>query len=105
MDLGVADHRQRASRGQAAQIAIALFADITKLLLTSARMLLRYETDPGCEVPGPPECLGMGDAGNQGGGQGRTDPGDLVEPPARFIGSVSSHDPTVKLQNLVFQHP
>ena len=37
MDLGIADHGQRASREQAAQVAIALFADIAKLLPTPAR--------------------------------------------------------------------
>ena len=33
MDFGIADHGQRASREQAAQIAVALFADTAKLLL------------------------------------------------------------------------
>jgi hypothetical protein len=37
MDLGIADHGQRASREQAAQIAVALFADTAKLLLSPAR--------------------------------------------------------------------
>jgi hypothetical protein len=36
-------------------------------------------------------------ASDQGGGQGRTDTGDLIEPSARLIGSVPGHDPTVKL--------
>src|SRR4030088_2327984 len=33
MDLGIADHGQRARREQAAQIAIALFADTAELVL------------------------------------------------------------------------
>jgi len=33
VDLGIADHGERASREQAAQIAIALFADTTELSL------------------------------------------------------------------------
>ena len=37
MDLGIADHSERASREQAAQIAIALFADTAKLVLAPAR--------------------------------------------------------------------
>jgi hypothetical protein len=36
MDFGIADHRQRAGREQAAQIAIAAFADITEPVLASA---------------------------------------------------------------------
>jgi hypothetical protein len=35
VDLGVADHRQRASREQAAQIAVALLADAAKLVLAA----------------------------------------------------------------------
>jgi hypothetical protein len=41
MDLGTADHCQRASGEQAAQIAIASFADIAELVPASARVLLR----------------------------------------------------------------
>jgi hypothetical protein len=47
MDLGIADHGQRACCEQAAQIAIASFADIAELVPTSARVLLRHEPDPG----------------------------------------------------------
>jgi hypothetical protein len=47
MDLGIADHRQRARREQAAQIAITLFADTAELVLAPARVLLRHEPDPG----------------------------------------------------------
>src|SRR5262245_5009561 len=46
VDFGIADHRQRTRREQAAQIAIALFADTAKLVLAPARVLLRYEPDP-----------------------------------------------------------
>ena len=51
MDLGIADHGERAGREQAAQIAIASFADIAEPVLAAARVLLRDETDPGREVP------------------------------------------------------
>ena len=51
MDFGVADHRQRAGREQAAQIAIASFADIAELVLATARVLLWDQPDPGREVP------------------------------------------------------
>jgi hypothetical protein len=36
MDFGIADHRQRTGREQAAQIAVAAFADIAKPVLTCA---------------------------------------------------------------------
>ena len=51
MDFGVADHRQRSGREQAAQIAIASFADIAELVLATARVLLWDQPDPGREVP------------------------------------------------------
>jgi Protein of unknown function (DUF3363) len=50
VDLGIADHGERASREQAAQIAIALFADIAKLVFTPTRVLLRHEPNPGREM-------------------------------------------------------
>src|SRR2546430_9696506 len=51
MDLGIADDGQRACREQAAQIAIALFADTAELVLAPARVLLRHKPDPGREIP------------------------------------------------------
>src|SRR5688572_28096347 len=50
VDLGIADHRERAGHEQAAQIAIALFADTTEPVLATARALLWYQPDPGREV-------------------------------------------------------
>src|SRR5262249_2408124 len=47
VDLGMANDGQRARREQAAQIAIALFADTAELVLAPARVLLRHEADPG----------------------------------------------------------
>src|SRR5271155_509666 len=58
MDFRVADHGERAGREQAAQIAIALFADAAKLVFASARVLLGHEADPGREVPPRSEALG-----------------------------------------------
>src|ERR1700692_3419111 len=48
---------RRPGREQAAQIAIALFADTAKLVLTPARVLLRHEPDPGREVSPRSECF------------------------------------------------
>jgi|SRR5580692_10738028 hypothetical protein len=65
MDLGIADHGERASREQAAQIAIALFADTAKLVFAPARVLLRHEPHPSREVSSRPEGLGISNAGDQ----------------------------------------
>ncbi len=62
MDLGIADHGECACREQAAQIAIALLADTAKLVIASARVLLRHEPNPGREVPPRSESLGIGNA-------------------------------------------
>src|SRR5262245_48876734 len=47
MDLGIANDGERTSGEQAAQIAIALFADTAELVLAPARVLLRHKPDPG----------------------------------------------------------
>ena len=83
VDLGIADHGERASREQAAQIAIALFADTAKLVLAPAGVLLRYEPNPGREVSSRSEGLGISNAGDQSCCQRRPDAGDCVQPFAR----------------------
>ena len=85
MDLGIADHGERAGREQATQIAIASFADTTKLVFASARVLLRHEPDPGREVSSRSEGLGISNAGDQRCCQRRTDAGDRVKPLARRV--------------------
>ena len=105
MDLGITDDRECASREQAAQIAIALLADTAEPVLAAARVLLRHQPDPGREVPSRSESLRICNAGDQSGGQRRTDAGYLIEPFARLIGSVPGHDLAIKLQDLGFQHP
>ena len=89
MDFRIADHGERAGREQAAQIAIALLADAAKLFFTPARVLLRYQPNPGREVTPRSECLWISNARDQSGGQRRTDAGDLVEPlcSSRLIGA------------------
>ena len=77
-------------REQAAQIAVALFADTAKLLLPPARALPRHEPDLGREIPRRAERLRISDAGNQSRGQRRTNTRNLIEPPARLAGSVPS---------------
>ena len=51
MDFGIANDGERARREQAAQIAIASFADTAEPVLASARVLLGDKPDPGREVP------------------------------------------------------
>ena len=81
MDLGIADHGERASREQAAQIAIALFADTAKLVFAPARVLLRHEPHPGREVSSRSEGLGISNAGDQRRcGERRPDAGDRIQP-------------------------
>src|SRR5437016_1947145 len=100
MDLGIADDGQRACREQAAQIAIALFADTAELVLAPTRVLLRHEPDPGREIPPRSESLRISDAGDQSRGEHRTNAGNLIQPLARLIGSVPGYDLTVKVENL-----
>src|SRR5262249_58937700 len=80
MDLGVADPRKGASREQAAQIAVALFADPAKLVLAPARVLLRHQPDPGREVPSGSEGLGIRNTRDKCCCQRRADTRDRVQP-------------------------
>src|SRR5262245_62775440 len=100
MDLGIADDGQRARREQAAQIAISLLADTAELVLAPARVLLRYEPDPGGKIPPRSESLRITDAGDQSGGQRRTDARDLIQPLARLARSLPGHDLAIEVQNL-----
>ena len=50
VNLGIADDGECAGHEQAAQIAIASFADTTEPGATSARVLFGYQPDPGREV-------------------------------------------------------
>lgn len=59
IDLGIADHGERGSREQVAQLAITLLADTAKLVLAPARVLLRHEPQLGREVPIRSESLGI----------------------------------------------
>ena len=67
VDLGMADDRQRAGHEQTAQVAVTLLADAAEPFPTPARMLLRYQPDPGREIPPRSESLRISDAGDQGG--------------------------------------
>jgi hypothetical protein len=78
MDLGIADDGQRACREQAAQIAIALFADAAELTLAPARVLLRHQPNRGGKIPSRSESLRISDAGDQSGGERGTNAGNLI---------------------------
>ena len=103
MDLGVADDGERAGNEQAAEIAVASFADTAEPVLAPARVLLRHEADPGREITSRSEGSRIGNGRDQSGGQCRTDTRYIVEPPARLAGSVPGHDQTIELQNLSLQ--
>ena len=91
---------QRARREEAAQIAIALFADTAQLVLAPARVLLRHKPNPGGKIPPRSESFRISDAGDQSGGERGTNAGYLIQPLARLIRSVPGHDLTVKVENL-----
>jgi len=63
-------------------------------------MLLRHQPNPGGKIPSRSESLRISDAGDQSGGERGTNAGNLIEPPARLIGSVPGHDLAVKVENL-----
>src|SRR5215510_3927074 len=105
MDLGISDDGKSAGREQAAQIAIAMFADAAELVLAAARVLLRHEPDPRREVSPGSESLRVSDAGDESGGQSRANAWNLIEALTHLVGSVPGHDPAVKLQDLCLQHP
>src|SRR5262249_32216252 len=105
VDFGIADHRQRARREQAAQIAIALFADTAELVLAPARVLLWHEPDPRREIPTRSKSLRISNAGDQSGGQRGTHAGNLIQSLARLIGSMTGNNLTVEVEDLRFQRP
>src|SRR6478752_3495124 len=103
VDLRIANDGERAGHEQAAQIAIALFADIAEPVLAPARVLLRHQSNPGREVAARAKGLWVSDAGDQGRSQHWADAGDRIEPLARLIRSVPSHDHPIELQNLFLE--
>src|SRR5215471_17684450 len=103
MDLGIADHGERAGHEQAPQIAVTLFADTAELLPTSARVLLRYQTDPGREVAARSEGFRVGDACDKSSCQQRTDAWNAIEALAGLVGAMPSHDHSIKIQDLLLK--
>src|SRR5215475_2527837 len=78
--LSIADHGERTGGEQAAQIAIALLADVAELVFAAARVLLRDEPDPGREISSGSKRLGITNARDQSRRQRRADPRDGVKP-------------------------
>src|SRR5476651_453872 len=101
VDLGIADDRERAGDEQAAQIAVTLFADAAEPLLTSARVLLRHEPNPGREVAPGSEHPWIRDTRDQSSRQHRTDPRNVTKALARIVGPVPGHDHPIELHNLL----
>jgi hypothetical protein len=97
MEFGIADHGQRAGREQAAQVAIALLTDTAELFPAPLECCLG--TSPiHAEKSRPDRKAFGGHAGDQSGSQHGTNARDLIQPLARLIRSVPSHDPAVELQ-------
>ena len=88
----VANDRHGAGDEQPSQIAIALLGNAAEPFLAAGRVLFGYQTDPGRKTAPRAECAPVADLGNQGRGDDRTNAGDLLEPSARFAGSVPSMD-------------
>src|SRR5262245_30183357 len=103
MELRIADHGERAGGEQAAQIAIALFADVAEPVLASARVLLWHEPDPGREIPSRSKRLGITNARDQSSRKGRADTRDGVKSLAGLVRSVPCHDAAIEGQDLGFQ--
>src|SRR5262245_8223887 len=103
VELGIADHGERAGGEQAAQIAVSLFADVAELVFATARVLLRYEPNPGREIPSRSKRLGITNARDQRSRKGRADTRDGVKSLAGLVRSVPCHDAAIEGQDLGFQ--
>ncbi len=103
MKLGIADDGECAGHKQAAQITVSLFADTAEPVPAPARVLSGYQPDPGREVATRSEGFGVRDAGDQRGGEQRTDARNAIEALARLIGTVPCHDQSIKIQDLLFE--
>ena len=88
----VANDRHGAGDEQPLQIAIALLGDTAEPFLAAGRVLLGHQTDPSGKIAPRAEGAPVADLRNQGRGDDRTNAGDLLEPSARFAGSVPSMD-------------
>src|SRR5215467_2600782 len=82
---------------------IALFADVAEPVFASARVLLRYESNPGREIPSRSKCLGIPNARHQRSRKCRANTRDGVKPLAGLIRSVPCHDAAIEGQDLGFQ--
>jgi hypothetical protein len=103
MELCIADHGESTGGEQAAEIAIALLADVAELISAAARILLRDEPDPGREIASRSKRLGGTNARDQSSRQRGADTRDGVKPLARLIRSVPCHDMAIEGQDLGFQ--
>src|SRR5215467_691483 len=82
---------------------MALFADIAEPVFASARVLLRYESNPGREIPSRSKRLGITNARDQRSRKGRADTRGGVKSLAGLIRSMPCHDAAIEGQDLGFQ--
>src|SRR5215475_10233691 len=101
--LSIADHGERTGGEQAAQIAIALLADVAELVFAAARVMLRHQPDPGREIPSRSKCLGIPNARHQRSCKCRADTRDGIESLTGLIRSVPCHDAAIEGQDLGLQ--
>jgi hypothetical protein len=69
----------------APQIHVAALADAVEFLFAPGGVLPRHNPNPGCEVPPAAKGSPVADGGYGGGGDQRTEAGDLAELPATRI--------------------
>src|SRR5215467_7678375 len=82
---------------------MALFADIAELVLATARVLLRYESNPGREIPSRSKRLGIPNARHQRSCKCRADIRDGLKSLAGLVRSVPCHDAAIEGQDLGLQ--
>src|SRR4029077_9420575 len=77
---------------QPSQISIALLGDPAEVLLAASGMLLGNQSDPGRQASSGRELLPISHFSDQGGGDDRTNTGDLLEPLAFFARAMPGMD-------------
>ena len=71
---------------QAAQIAVAAFADTEQPGFAAGGVLVRYDAEPGCEIPPTLESAAVVDGGNESACDHGADAGDRLQAPTGRIG-------------------
>lgn len=89
---------------QATQVRIAPFTDSAQARFPTARMLSRYQPDPGCELPGRSKLFAAVDRRDDRRRRQRSDAGDGFQALARFIRAVPGKQFGLKFLEAGRQH-